>query len=248
MIAPTLLLALLLVPQAPAGSAAAPSAGTSVVLDTTQGRIRIALDKRAAPKTVENFLRYVREHHYDGTVFHRVIPGFMIQGGGMDAQLKEKETHEPVANEAKNGLHNVRGTIAMARTSDPDSATSQFFINVVDNSSKLDAGAGAGPDGYAVFGQVTEGLDVVDKIAAVPTTTKYPYENVPATPVLIRTAKAVGGVVTNAALPKPAPPSPAPRKPVAHKPAAKPAPRPTGAKPAAKAPVKRPAPKPSPKP
>jgi peptidyl-prolyl cis-trans isomerase A (cyclophilin A) len=157
-----------------------------VTLDTSLGVIKIALDREKAPKTVDNFLKYVESKHYDGSIFHRVIPGFMIQGGGMTADMKEKATRPPVVNEAKNGLRNSRGTIAMARTADPNSATAQFFINVKDNHS-LDFGiSGAG---YAVFGKVLEGMDVVDKIVAVPTSSKGMHQNVPVTPVVIKTAR-----------------------------------------------------------
>lgn len=175
-------------------------AGAVVVLDTTLGSIKLQLNKQKAPITVDNFLSYVRSRHYDGTIFHRVIPGFMIQGGGMTPDLGEKPTRPPIKNEARNGLRNSRGTIAMARTNDPNSATSQFFINVKDNHA-LDFGIqGAG---YAVFGEVLEGMDVVDKIVSVPTATRGPYENVPREPVLIKTAREVPAAA------KPAPPPPA---------------------------------------
>ena len=136
-----------------------------------------------------NFAKYARSGHYAGTVFHRVIPGFMIQGGGMTAELQEKPTSPPIRNEARNGVRNSRGAIAMARTNDPNSATSQFFINVKDNPS-LDFGINGA--GYAVFGQVIEGMDVVDKIVAVPTKNAGPYQNVPVTPVLIKSVKVEG--------------------------------------------------------
>jgi peptidyl-prolyl cis-trans isomerase A (cyclophilin A) len=129
---------------------------------------------------VANFLGYVRSGHYDGTVFHRVIDGFMIQGGGMDARLREKPTKAPIKLEAGNGLSNVRGTLAMARTSNPDSATAQFFINVADNP-RLDSFGG----GYAVFGRVIEGMDVVDRIRAVPTQAQGMHQSVPITPITI---------------------------------------------------------------
>jgi cyclophilin family peptidyl-prolyl cis-trans isomerase len=159
-----------------------------VSLVTSLGEIKIALRPDKAPLTVENFLKYVKSGHYTNTVFHRVIPGFMIQGGGMDAKLNEKPTRPPVRNEAKNGLRNGRGTIAMARTNDPHSATAQFFINVKDNHS-LDFGIrGAG---YAVFGEVIEGMDVVDKIVAVPTHNSGGHQNVPDTPVLIKSARVI---------------------------------------------------------
>jgi len=140
-----------------------------VVLETTLGNIEITLDAEKAPLSAENFLAYVDSGHYDGTIFHRVIAGFMIQGGGFDEAFSQKPTRGPIKNEFGNGLTNKRGTIAMARTSDPHSATSQFFINVVDNGF-LNQG-----DGYAVFGTVTGGMDVVDKIAAVKTGRKGPF-------------------------------------------------------------------------
>ena len=162
---------------------AAPAfAGDKVHLDTTLGEIVIELDADKAPKSVANFEQYVKEGHYNGTVFHRVIPNFMIQGGGMTPDLREKPTHKPIPLESHNGLANVAGSVAMARTGDPDSATAQFFINVQDNPF-LDQG-----DGYAVFGHVVSGMDVVEKIKAVQTTTKGPYENVPVTPVVIKKA------------------------------------------------------------
>lgn len=166
----------------------APS-GPVVVLETTLGRIKLGLHKDKAPITVDNFVKYVRAGHYDGTIFHRVIPGFMIQGGGMEPGLEERPLRPPIKNESKNGLRNTRGTLAMARTNDPHSATAQFFVNVKDNPF-LDHGIkGAG---YAVFGEVIEGMDVVDRIVAVPTTTKGRYENFPATPVIIKRAREVG--------------------------------------------------------
>ncbi len=138
-----------------------------VIMDTNFGEIVIKLDALNAPVTVENFLNYVKSKHYDNTQFHRVIKGFMIQGGGFSSEGNEKETVAPIKNEGKNGLTNKRGSIAMARTNDPNSATSQFFINTVDNSRTLDAGGANGPDGYAVFGEVISGMETVDKIAAV---------------------------------------------------------------------------------
>lgn len=138
-----------------------------VVLKTNLGVIEIQLDPTHAPITTANFLAYVDKKFYDGTIFHRVVRGFVAQGGGMTADGTEKQTDAPIKNEAANGLHNVRGTISMARTSDPDSATSQFFLNFVDNSTgKLDPG-GFSPDGYAVFGKITKGLDVLDKMEAL---------------------------------------------------------------------------------
>ncbi len=159
-----------------------------VVIKTTLGDIKVELYPDLAPVTVENFLAYVRDGFYDGTVFHRVIPGFVIQGGGLTASLEPKPTRPPIKNEAENGLHNERGTIAMARTADINSATSQFFINLANNRF-LDHGER--DYGYAVFGKVVEGMDVVDKIAQVPTTTKNGMQNVPVTPVVIETIEEV---------------------------------------------------------
>jgi len=158
-----------------------------VRLSTSVGDIVVQLDAAKAPKTVDNFLKYVQAGHYNGTVFHRVIPTFMIQGGGMTADLKEKPTRPPIPLESKNGLTNVRGSIAMARTGDPNSATSQFFINVNDNG-RLDAANSPDGNGYAVFGKVISGMDVVDKIRAVPTGSKGPYDDVPNTPITINKA------------------------------------------------------------
>lgn len=170
--------------QAPTGKAAP---APRVVLSTSAGDITLELDAERAPKTVANFLAYVKAGHYDGTIFHRVIDGFMIQGGGFTADMKQKPTRAPIALESRNGLKNARGTIAMARTGVPDSATSQFFINVVDNP-RLDY---PNPDGhgYAVFGRVVAGMDVVDKIRAVPTGHRDGHQNVPLTPVLIHSAR-----------------------------------------------------------
>jgi peptidyl-prolyl cis-trans isomerase A (cyclophilin A) len=138
-----------------------------VVLKTNLGTIELQLDPKAAPITTANFLSYVDKKFYDGTIFHRVVRGFVAQGGGMTPDGQEKPTDAPIKNEATNGLHNVRGTISMARTNDPNSATSQFFLNFVDNSTgKLDPG-GFSPDGYAVFGKITKGLDVLDKMEAL---------------------------------------------------------------------------------
>lgn len=177
-------------PAAPAAgpTPAPPPAGPVVSLVTSLGEIRIALRPDKAPLTVDNFLKYVKAGHYTGTIFHRVMPGFMVQGGGMDATLKEKPTRPPVRNEAKNGLRNARGTVAMARTNDPNSATAQFFVNVKDNHA-LDFGIrGAG---YTVFGEVIQGMDVVDRIVAVTTGTRGGHENVPVTPVVIKSARVV---------------------------------------------------------
>lgn len=159
---------------------------TKVVLETSLGKIVLEIYEDKAPETSKNFLKYVDEKFYDGTIFHRVIPNFVIQGGGFDKEMVEKTTHPPIKNEADNGLSNLRGTISMARTNDPHSASSQFFINLVDNKNLdfKDKNSGRGW-GYAVFGKVSEGMDVVDKIASLKTTTKGYYENVPVEPVLI---------------------------------------------------------------
>ncbi|WP_337877998.1 peptidylprolyl isomerase [Caldimonas sp.] len=164
-----------------------PGWAQTVRLSTTHGDIVIQLDAAQAPKTVENFLGYVRAGHYDGTIFHRVIDGFMIQGGGFTPDMVQKPTRAPIPLESRNGLSNLRGTIAMARTMDPNSATAQFFINVKDNPF-LDAANAPDRQGYAVFGRVVAGMDVVDKIKAVRTTNKGPHQNVPVEPVIIRHA------------------------------------------------------------
>lgn len=157
-----------------------------VVFDTTKGSITVELYPEQAPVSVENFLGYVDAGHFDGTIFHRLIPGFMIQGGGFTEEMRQKPTQDPIKNEADNGLKNERGTLAMARTSDIHSATSQFFVNVADNAF-LDHG---GRDfGYAVFGRVVEGMDVVDDIVQVPTGSKGGHQDVPLEPVVIHSAK-----------------------------------------------------------
>ena len=157
-----------------------------VVMETTHGNITIELLQDAAPVTVENFLQYANDGFFSGTVFHRVIPGFMIQGGGLTANLSEKATRPPIRNEADNGLSNARGTISMARTSVVDSATAQFFINTVDNARSLDhRGTSPRDYGYAVFGRVTAGMDVVDAISGVSTGRQGPHQNVPTEPVVI---------------------------------------------------------------
>jgi len=162
---------------------AAPALAQKVKLETSAGNIVVELDAAKAPNTVDNFLKYVNAGHYNGTVFHRVINNFMIQGGGMTADLKEKPTRPPIALESRNGLTNQRGTIAMARTNDPNSATAQFFINVKDNDFLNQAQARDG-NGYTVFGKVVDGMDVVDKIRAVP----IGLGDVPVTPVVIKKA------------------------------------------------------------
>jgi peptidyl-prolyl cis-trans isomerase A (cyclophilin A) len=173
---------------------AAPAANPSVEMQTSQGKIVIELYAEKAPKTVENFIKYVKEGFYEKTIFHRVIDGFMIQGGGFTEKMEQKPTRAPIANEAqegiKAGLHNSVGTLAMARTADPDSATAQFFINLVDNVN-LDYPR---PDGYGytVFGKVTEGMDVVQKIAKVATGNRSMYQNVPLSPVTIQSVKLLG--------------------------------------------------------
>ncbi len=163
----------------------------TVALDTNHGRIVLELDAGKAPKTVENFLRYVNDGFYDGTLFHRVIPNFMIQGGGFDAQQRQKATQASVQNEADNGLANSRGSIAMARTSDPHSATAQFFINLKDNGFLNHSGKTAQGWGYTVFGRVIEGMEVVDKIAKTPTSPGRISEAVPKDQVLIEKATAL---------------------------------------------------------
>ena len=163
---------------------------TTVEFETTLGNFKIELDEEKAPKTVENFLAYVDDGHYPGTVFHRIIDNFMVQGGGYDEELKKKTTKPPVENEADNGLKNTLGTVAMARTSDPNSATAQFFVNVKDNdfldhSAKTDRGWG-----YCVFGKVTDGMDIIDKMKAVETGPKGPFKkDAPAENIVIKSAK-----------------------------------------------------------
>ena len=164
-------------------AASAQDAAPRVRLNTSLGDIVLELNAAKAPKTVENFVQYVKDKHYDGTVFHRVIDGFMIQGGGFTADMQQKPTRAPVPLEAANGLKNERGSIAMARTSNPDSATSQFFINLVDNAN-LNAAFPNNP-GYTVFGKVVSGMEVVDKIRAVATGNRAGHQNVPQTPVTI---------------------------------------------------------------
>lgn len=160
---------------------------TAVLLETSKGSITIELNGEKAPKTVENFLSYVTDGFYDGLIFHRVIPNFMIQGGGMDKNMKSKANRLPIEIESNNGLKNDRGTIAMARTNDPDSATSQFFINVKNNSF-LNYSDEDNP-GYAVFGMVTAGMEVVDAIVAVPTGNAGHHQDVPKEPIFIKSAK-----------------------------------------------------------
>lgn len=156
-----------------------------VTLNTTFGPIKLELDAEKAPATVANFLAYARDGYYNGTIFHRVIDNFMIQGGGFDTDMKQKPTGEPIENEADNGLKNDAGTIAMARTMDPHSATAQFFINVKDNDFLNHSGRNMQGWGYAVFGKVTEGMDVLEKIRGVPTTSRGGHQDVPVETVII---------------------------------------------------------------
>jgi cyclophilin family peptidyl-prolyl cis-trans isomerase len=166
-----------------------PANSWAVELKTTMGDIILVLDEKAAPVTVKNFIQYVENGFYSGTIFHRVIPKFMIQGGGFTDGMQQKPTRPAIINEASNGLKNARGTISMARTNNPNSATSQFFINHVDNA-MLDFAKGSNP-GYAVFGKVFEGMDVVDSIASVKTTTRGMFQNVPVESITITSAKVI---------------------------------------------------------
>ena len=162
-----------------------------LLMSTSMGDIKIELDPEKAPVTVKNFLDYVEAKHYDGTIFHRVIKGFMIQGGGFDKDMKQRPTKAPIKNEAGNGLKNVTGTIAMARTNVVDSATAQFFINVVDNAFLDHKNETPSGFGYAVFGKVVEGMDVVRKIEQVPTTSRMGNQDVPTEPVIIKSVSVV---------------------------------------------------------
>ena len=155
-------------------------------IETSMGSITLELDETKAPVTVKNFIDYAKAGHYDGTIFHRVIDGFMIQGGGFTPAMEQKKTRDPIKNEATNGLSNARGTIAMARTSVVDSATSQFFINLVDNNFLDFRRPNPQEFGYAVFGSVVDGMEVVDKIAKVKTSFSGPHQNVPEEPVVIK--------------------------------------------------------------
>lgn len=162
---------------------------TTVVIETSMGNIEVELNGEKAPISTENFLKYVDKKHYDGTIFHRIISNFMVQGGGMNEKMDEKKSDAPIKNEAANGLKNERGTLAMARTSVVDSATAQFFINVVDNEFLNHKAPNPRDFGYAVFGKVTAGMDVVDKIKAVPTGVTGDMQDVPKTPVVIKTVR-----------------------------------------------------------
>ena len=168
-----------------------------VVLETSKGIIALELDAAAAPQTVENFLAYVDAGHYDGTIFHRVVPGFMIQGGGFTSELEKKAVRAAIANEANNGLKNRRGTIAMARTGQPHSATAQFFINVVDNRALDHRAETQRGWGYAVFGRVTEGMEVADAIVATETAPKGPHRHLPVEPIVIERARRVADEPTS---------------------------------------------------
>ncbi|AMV24891.1 Peptidyl-prolyl cis-trans isomerase cyp18 [Gemmata sp. SH-PL17] len=171
-----------------AGSARA--ANPVVVVETSAGSFKIELFEDKAPVTVKNFLQYVEDKHYDGTIFHRVINDFMIQGGGFEAGMKEKKTRDPIKNESNNGLSNLKGTIAMARTREPNSASAQWYINVKDNTF-LDKAKAQDGVGYCVFGRVIEGQDVIDKIKTVETDTVKGHENVPSKDIVIKSAKVV---------------------------------------------------------
>jgi cyclophilin family peptidyl-prolyl cis-trans isomerase len=176
-------------PAAPADAPAAPAAAVvKAVIETSKGVIELELDAAKAPLSVANFTAYAKNGHYNGTIFHRVIPGFMIQGGGFTADMVQKPTVAPIKNEGGNGLNNARGTIAMARTMVPDSATSQFFINVADNA-MLDRANSQDGVGYAVFGKVTKGMEVADAIVAVPTGSKGQHGDVPVEPITITSVK-----------------------------------------------------------
>ena len=189
----------------------APVAGPRVALHTSLGDIVLELDPAKAPNSVENFLQYVRDGHYNGTIFHRVIDNFMAQGGGFTADLQQKPTRAPIKNEANNGLSNLRGTVAMARTNDPHSAAAQFFVNVVDNP-RLDfvSEQNGFTWGYAVFGKVVEGMETVDKIRAVETGPQGPFaRDVPKTAVVIESAELLPAAAAAPAEPAPAPAQPA---------------------------------------
>lgn len=208
--------------------------GPVIAIDTTMGTIEVGLYATRAPLSTRNIMNYVRSGFYNGTVFHRVIPGFMVQGGGMDANMKEKPVGPPVRNEARNGLLNSRGSLSLARTSDPHSATSQFFISVKDNPA-LDFGISRDGWGYAVFGEVLSGMEVVDQIVAVPTSTRGPHQNVPIKPVTITRVRIISEpppltppAATRAVAPagtKPAARPAAPKAPPAGRPKSTPTPR-----------------------
>ncbi len=168
--------------------AIAQTANPRVEFKTNRGAIVIEVFQDKSPKSAANFLQYVKDGHYKGTIFHRVIDGFVVQGGGFDAKMTQKSTRAPIANEASNGIKNDRGTLAMARTSDPNSATSQFYINLSNNDALNFRGPGSG---YAVFGRVVQGMDVVDKIAKSPTGNVGPFQDVPREPIVVESAAVV---------------------------------------------------------
>lgn len=170
-------------------NSAAAATNPAVVISTSLGDLEVELNQEKAPESVKNFLSYVDSKFYDGTIFHRVMPGFMIQGGGFTPDMKQKETKAPIKIESMNGLKNARGTLAMARTNDPNSATSQFFINVVNNDFLDYRDSSPQGIGYAVFGKVTKGLEVADKIVQVKTGSHGMYQNVPLEPVVINSVK-----------------------------------------------------------
>jgi len=192
----TLTFALLLLPLLAAATVSAQSQNPQVVVKTSMGSFTIELYPDKAPVTVKNFLMYVDEGFYAGTIFHRVIDGFMIQGGGLDGSMTKKKTAAPIANEAGNKLKNTVGTVAMARTSEPNSATAQFFVNVKDNAFLDYRDSSPEGIGYCVFGKVVSGMDVVEKIKAVPTGTKNGMGNVPTTPVVIESVTRVSAPKT----------------------------------------------------
>jgi peptidyl-prolyl cis-trans isomerase B (cyclophilin B) len=178
-------------------SCAALASDPQVEVRTSSGTIVLELYPKSAPQTVQNFLQYVKEGHYDGTIFHRVIPGFMIQGGGFTPDMREKSTRAPIKNEAPTGMRNAPGTIAMARTADPHSATAQFFINVAENSSLDFRAPTREGHGYTVFGRVVKGMDVVERIVKTPTGAKPPHNDVPLKPVIIERMRLVDAGATS---------------------------------------------------
>ena len=167
------------------------AANPSVEMVTSMGTIRVELFADKAPKTVENFVQYTKDRFYDGTIFHRVIPGFMVQGGGFTGEMQQKKTRDAISNEAQNGLKNQKGTLAMARTPNPHSATAQFFINVADNEFLNFTGPTAQGFGYCVFGRVTQGMEIIDQIVAVPTGNRDGHQNVPLKPIVIQSVRII---------------------------------------------------------